>query len=70
MAPSLSRVLTVGAKDGLSTQPEPIHPRPKFSHRCPWWSRGGVATTTCGAMAILSPQGIKVGNGTLTWGVG
>ena len=70
MAPSLSRVLTVGAKDGLSTLACRAYP-PKFSHRCPWWSRrGGVATTTCGAMAISSPQGIKVGNGTLTWGVG
>ena len=64
MAPSLSSVLTVGAKDGLST------PNLNLANAARGGRGGVVATATCGAMAISSPQGIKVGNGTLTWGVG
>ena len=46
--------LTVGAKDGLS------NPQLNLANTARGGRGGGVATTTCGAMAISSPQGIKV----------
>ena len=70
MAPSSLRALwppylTVPAKDGLSSRGLNLA---DTAHGGRGGGRGGTATTTCGAMAISGPRGIKVGNGTPTWG--